>query len=537
MTKRNSKGGTTAWESLKRILKMVPGLGWWALPFLATEVALASYGFSTFRLPFAPLVYADPLRPFLIGADLTIAVFAVNFSLLSVQLSVYRNALQRLSIRLTPSAVITLLIALAPVVAAAFSEKWTATVAVLALPVLTYMAVLLTVITQSHLSANRYIKKLCREDELNEFIRVFSEAAAAIDIDPPELVVSDGTPPPVHEMGWQIYPVTVEPDPLNELSVIAALAAEAGDLATYVEAVNATLKLANHIHQQSFSRGVEDLAGSDLLRQHCADSLSRISRLQPSWDTTGILAHRFIHACAAFLFETDLSAFPRSSLALTIVCAMAGAAKALIESGVERQAIDVVVVARRVALIGSKTNPREPLTDAQHRHTLAGHARIMQELGETAIANSNAHLLFRCLDGLRFLGCSAAKVNNTELGTACLLGLVQLGRMARKEELPCFWDRCSLTPEDHAEEGIGWILTWIPKLDEKGRERWGASIADALSRLRGFETTVSFTEQNGSWQPKVTYSEAPYIYRINDNGRWRSYDFSDQNVLRELVIY
>ena len=518
-----------AGESLRRIVKKVPGLAWWALPFVATEVALASYGFSTFRLPFAPLTYADELRPFLIGADLTIAVFAVNFSLLSVQLSVYRNALQRLSVRLTSGAVITLLIALAPVVVAAFSGKWTATVAVLALPVLTYMAVLLTVITQSHISANRYIKKLGRETELNEFIRAFREAATAIDMDPPELVVTDGTPPPVHEMGWRIYPVNVAPDPLNELSIIAALAAEAGDLTTYVQAVEATLRSVNYLHEREISGKIEDLVGNDLLSKHGADSLSRISGLQPSWDTTGILAHRFIHTCAAFLFETELSAFPRSYLALTIVGAMAGAAKPLIGCSIERQAIDVVVVARRVALIGSKTKPRELLTDAQHRHTLAGDARIIQELGRTAIANGNVHLLYRCLDGLGFLGCSAAKVNNTELGTACLLGLVQLGRMARKDELPCFWDRCSLTPEDHSEERIEWILSWTPRLDENGRERWGRSIADALSRLRGFKTSVSYAETNGGWQPKVTYSNDPYVYG--------AYDFSDKNVLRELVIY
>jgi hypothetical protein len=216
---------------------------------------------------------------------------------------------------------------------------------------------------------------------------------------------------------------------------------------------------------------------------------------------------------------------------------MTGAAKPLINLGLERQAIDTVVVARRIALRGSKTKPREPLTDAQHRYTLAGHARIMQELGEAAIANRNVHLLYRCLDGLGFLGCSAAKVNNPELGTACLLGLVQLGRIARKDDLPCFWDRCALTPEDHAEERIEWILTWIPRLDEKGRERWGRSIGEALSRLRGLETSVLCTETEGNWQPKVTYSEDPHIYRVNDHGRWRLYDFSDKNAVRELVIY
>lgn len=529
--------GKVSWRSLVEVIKSVPKPAWWALPFVATELTLVTYGFSSFRFPLAPLIYAEPLRPFLIGAGLTIAVFAVNFSLLAVQLSVYRAVLHSVNLRLTTGAVVTLLIALAPVITAAFSEKWTATVAVLALPILTYMAILLSVITRAHASAKPYINRLCRESELNAFSQAFREAATAIDTGPPELVTPDGTPPPVHEMGWRIYPVTVEPDPLNELSTIAALAADAGDLATYVQAVSALLYSVNYLHERPFSSKSEELAGTELLRQHGADSLNRVSRLRPAWDTTGLVTHRFIHSSAAFLSERDFSASPRSSQALMIVSAMAGGAKPLIDRGIERQAIDTVVVARRVALQGSKTEPREPLIDSYHRHTLAGHAKIMQDLGEAGIANRNVHLLFRCLDGLGFLGCSGAKVNNPELGNACLLGLVQLGRIARRDELPCFWDRCALAPEDHAEERIEWILTWTARLDENARERWRRSIEAALSRLRGFETTVSYSQTNGGWEPDVTYSETPYIYQINDHGRWRTYDFSDKNLVRELVIY
>jgi hypothetical protein len=170
---------------LANILRRVPGAVWWGVPFVVIEVALVSHGFTTFGRPLAPLSYAEPLRPFLIGAGVTIAVFAVNFSLLAVQLSVYRGVLHDIGLRLTSGAVATLLLALAPIVTAAFSERWTATVGMVVLPAITYMAALLTVIASTQASTKPYIRKLCRPSNLNTFVSDFRLAANEIDVDPP----------------------------------------------------------------------------------------------------------------------------------------------------------------------------------------------------------------------------------------------------------------------------------------------------------------------------------------------------------------
>jgi hypothetical protein len=85
-----------SWKRLATTSKQIPIHAWWSLPFIVAEIALVSYGFSTFRGPLAPLTYAEPLRPFLIGASLTVAVFAVNFSFIGIQLSPYRGALARI---------------------------------------------------------------------------------------------------------------------------------------------------------------------------------------------------------------------------------------------------------------------------------------------------------------------------------------------------------------------------------------------------------------------------------------------------------
>jgi hypothetical protein len=378
-------------NSLFKRLKAVPIHAWWLLPFILAEVILASYGFTTFHGPLSPLTYAEPLRPFLVGADITVAVFAVNFSLLAVQLSPYRGVLRDLNPRLLAGAAFTLLLALVPVLTTAFSPNWTATVALLTLPALAYMVVFLSVVARTQASAKPQIARLSSEASINRFIQVFADGARAVDKIPPELIKSDGTPPPVHEIGWQIYPVAISYDPLNELCTINALAADAADLSTYIESLNAILRSVDSLHRKVLNRADRAVfAAHDLLLRHAADTLNRAAAIRPSWDNTGIIAHRFTHACAAFLSTDEFSLHPRSAFALMITKAMTIASKALIKMNVDDPAVDTIVVARRVALSGAQHSPDDVLERVEHHNTLAGQARIMQELGEAAVTERNA---------------------------------------------------------------------------------------------------------------------------------------------------
>ena len=166
---------------------------------------------STFR----PTSIRGTSSKFLIGANLTIAAFAVNFSLLSVQLSPYRAALRGLTPRLVSSAALTLLLALTPIITAAFSERWMATSTLLALPILAYTVVVLSVLTRSQSSAKPYIRRLAKEKNLITFGEAFRDSARKLDATAPEFEFKDGTPPPVHELEWRVYPVAVDPDPMQ----------------------------------------------------------------------------------------------------------------------------------------------------------------------------------------------------------------------------------------------------------------------------------------------------------------------------------
>ena len=84
--------------------------------------------------------------------------------------------------------------------------------------------------------------------------------------------------------------------------------------------------------------------------------------------------------------------------------------------------------------------------------TLTAYVVAPKVLGLAAIDIGRTEFMYRCLDALGWLGCSALQSNNVTIGIECLQGLIQLGRKARAEKLACFWDSCGLSPYDHALE-------------------------------------------------------------------------------------
>lgn len=127
-------------------------------------MALISQGLSTFRGPLTPLAFAEDQRSLLIGANLTIAVFASNLSLLAVNLSPYRAVLRNLGAGVVSAAAVSLLISMGPVVSLAFSPSWAATTAVLE----AYLVVVLSLLARQRASANPYLAYLLGRGHASE---------------------------------------------------------------------------------------------------------------------------------------------------------------------------------------------------------------------------------------------------------------------------------------------------------------------------------------------------------------------------------
>ena len=171
-------------------------------------------------------------------------------------------------------------------------------------------------------------------------------------------------------------------------------------------------------------------------------------------------------------------------------------------------------------------------------YNLSSYPADMEGLGRSAIEVRDTDFLYRCLEAIAWIGCAAARQDDRVMGATCLQALAQLGREVRVAGLECFWQKCLLTPFEHVDERIFWIVSWLPQVPEESRSGWCALTAEALSRLHGYKCRVTLeAEDDGTLQPSAAIDkDMPHRGSINDNGRLRTIDYSDRNMLKELEL-
>lgn len=168
-------------------------------------------------------------------------------------------------------------------------------------------------------------------------------------------------------------------------------------------------------------------------------------------------------------------------------------------------------------------------------HRLAGYTSRVIGLGETAIELSDSEALYRCLETLAWIGCSAVRYDGTETGRRTAEALVQLGRRARAEDIDCFWDRCARTPYDHTVEHLSWMVSWIPR-SVNGRARLGV-LGRAASRLQGVKMTLDLDDSTDPPTVTVAKSPSPHKESVEDHGVRRTYDYSDDTMVDEFQLH
>ena len=128
-----------------------------------------------------------------------------------------------------------------------------------------------------------------------------------------------------------------------------------------------------------------------------------------------------------------------------------------------------------------------------HRHNIASFAFAIKTLAVSALNNDNSHFAYRCMESLSYLGCNAAKLKSQPTISAVLQSLAQIGRVARHLNIGCFWSRCLIPVEKHAEENMAHIVTWLIQHDNSISDRFYMQdfVEQAYSRLRGIACEVT----------------------------------------------
>ena len=176
-------------------------------------------------------------------------------------------------------------------------------------------------------------------------------------------------------------------------------------------------------------------------------------------------------------------------------------------------------------------------TDILYANRILSMISGIKMIGESAITIKNSDVVYRALEDLGYLGCTAVKKNELTAVTKCLQSIVQLGRESNANKLKCFWTHCALETVDHAEQRIYWMMTWISKTPAKDHEQYLRSFMTAYSRLSGKKTILSHNLEEGKSIFTIKKTEEDHIESISDGRYYRTVDYSNPNEVKELKLY
>lgn len=347
-------------------------------------------------------------------------------------------------------------------------------------------------------------------------------------------------PPPSHEISWS--PVSNLPanDPYGFLRILSITATEQRDLETFERALDRAFEVVSWLYG-SIGQGrltAKDLSGTDVVLTHGASLLVRIGLATRGAQERQVFAERFLNKLSVFVIETGLPNYSVAELLPHLLTVMESVAEDLLQNQNRAGALIPVITIRQLATEAVESqSPEDRMQAMLIMHAVEQCARSLQRLGEMSIRLGHADYLYACFDALGWLGCAAAREDESGVGNACANALAQLGRIARAKKLACFYTRCALLPEDHAYERIQWIITWTAALEGARREGWGESMAEAISRLLGRQTSIHYEAKGEKFMCRVDVTEHPYKFTMNDNGRVRTIDYSDPDELKDFHLY
>jgi hypothetical protein len=482
-----------------------------------------------------------PFRPGLVAAVLAVALFAVSLSFVIFQLSPYRALIPGASGRHLAGAVAVLAVALAPIAALAFSPNAGAHVSVAVLPVLVFSSVLLVYLAQREASGEvllaRHVSQQAVRARCLALVGPLREADAELRVITESLRDADGRriPPPMHEIFHRLLPPPSRDDPFELLVALAAAAVSRGDAHTYSRTAKTAFDALDWVRDVPIldATGKDDHTVHSALVTEAKRMSHRVGRASLRDEQTSAFANQFVDECLRRVRTAIIEKRQGEPSVLDVWGHAVDVAAALVSRQSHHTPITVLMIGRLATEQGLATveNPHE-------RDALGSFPADMEGLGRRAIEMKDTDFLYRCLETIAWIGCAAARRNDRAIGAVCLQALAQLGREVRVAGLECFWQKCLLTPFDHVDERIFWIVSWLPQVPEDSRVRWCTLTAEALSRLHGYTCRVTIeVESDGTLQPRATTDrEEPHTESINDNGRLRMIDYSDEKMLKELEL-
>jgi hypothetical protein len=462
----------------------------------------------------------------------TVSVFAVNFSFLEYQFSPYRAALRAVAPSHVIAAASVLFLALAPIAAAVFQWR-TVAVAVFVIPLVMLSSIALALIARHNADPLSNVRREFVGSRLRQFLQYYAQNVRKQLEEISKLQLSTPKQMPIHEFNRRTPPPSELADPYAFAASILAIAIERSDVYVLDHVLRMLLRACD------YAEGFHDVTGRKLehpidavVRQYTVSVLDEIARRSRMQDKTGACCSKFLDVASVYIRGACGLGSQGNELCRRVLEMMTATSKQLLKEGLHNEALTTIVVAREAVQKGMDS---PNTTQDLFFEALTAYVAAPKILGYAAIDLGNTDFLYRCLDVLGWLGCSAVQLDNVTIGIECLQGLIQLGRKSRAANLACFWDSCALSPYDHADERLSWMLSWVFKLAPERQNRWLGVLGEAKSRLRG--RTITITVESD--KPAYTFHEqdTPHKILFSSEGHHGEIDFSDPKCLKEYRIY
>jgi len=475
-------------------------------------------------------------EPSLLTMTVTFAVFAVNFSFLEYQFSPYRALFRGIEWSHVASAIVVLGLALVPIGVVLLGGP-AGKVAAFVLPLVAFSSIILAFIARRCADPERRARTLIAEKLFRKFRKRLGIAAYLELQRAKNLKLSSVHVTPMHEWDYKMPPTIDFFDPFEAILALASAAAVNGDSQVFHKAVDATVQLVEMSLDNKplvLGEGIEaDYQVFGIIQDHGRDRLLQLIRMALETDKTERFTKGLGAILARRLREEAAEARMNSDLARGLMNCLAYLGEETYKKGWKTTAMRALIVARECAETGISTPPKE---DILFDHRLTLYSSVMHQLAEAALDKRDSEFVFRCMETLGFLGCSAVKAQKRELGTACVQALVQISRKSRHLRLECFWTRCGMLPWQHARERVQWMLSWVARLPVEEHRLWLETFSEAYSRIEGRTRSITLTTRDGEPFFQIAQSDEAHTVTYLDEAKV-TYDYSDESMLRELQLY
>lgn len=448
------------------------------------------------------------------------------------QFSPYKALLHSLSKRHLLYCYAAVAIALVPLIVLFANKDSVPTAGIFCIPVLIYGAIVLPAVAIEECDPLLFMEKSIRSSYIQQYLVLYQAEEKRSNEKRKNLDFKVPGESPFHGLTTKYNTSTIPNDPFDMLCNVIELGLKNGDRITFENAISNFFVLTDQCINNKIADYKSGFRFS--VNKQVTDTFEIILGQVNTTKNIPLIC-RLIYKTGDFVKEKAANKLQTTSPYNELVGILVSYAKKAMESN-----RDCVVYIGSLCRELAQKGIYEPELGEDKlffSNNLTSFAEYITRIGQEAIRMKNSDILYRCIEDLGFLGCSAVKNNHYHLTIECLQGLVQLGREARANEVKCFWRHCALDMTDHVDERIEWMVSWVLKVAEEEHKSLCETFSTAYSRLYGKKIYVDIQDIEGS--PKITFqkSEEKYIESFSKDKYYQTVDYSDYKEIKEFKLH